>query len=176
MACTIAGNTQDLRRLLAGKGRPDHGDYDKRRPLHLAASEGQLECVELLLASQANVNVLDRWGRTPLWDGIRPTPPPLSTNRNKQTHGTRRHPQKRPFLLAALSNCNAEVARVLRKHGGLVNRPTVRVGSYLCDLVRSAWGALPYYHRFGPIENMTIYSNPGGGPASPQNPPPHTPS
>lgn len=41
-------------------------DYDFRTPLHLAAEEMHAPCVELLLASRADVNAADRWGSTPL--------------------------------------------------------------------------------------------------------------
>lgn len=46
-------------------------DYDKRTPLHLAASEGHLDCVKLLLQYWANVNPIDRMGGTPLTDAVR---------------------------------------------------------------------------------------------------------
>lgn len=39
-------------------------DYDGRSALHLAASEGKLGAVQLLLERGANVNPLDRWGGT----------------------------------------------------------------------------------------------------------------
>ena len=49
----------------------DSADYDQRSALHLAASEGSLACVQLLLKQGANVNCKDRWNGTPLDDAIR---------------------------------------------------------------------------------------------------------
>ena len=49
----------------------DAADYDKRTCLHLAASEGNVPIVELLLGHGAAVNARDRWGGTPLRDAIR---------------------------------------------------------------------------------------------------------
>ena len=46
-------------------------DYDKRTPLHLAASEGAYGVTEWLLEQGVNVNALDRFKRTPLEDAIR---------------------------------------------------------------------------------------------------------
>lgn len=43
-------------------------DYDRRTALHLAACEGCTEIVVLLLEKGADVNSVDRWGRTPLSD------------------------------------------------------------------------------------------------------------
>ena len=45
--------------------------YDARTCLHLAASEGNLPIVELLLKMDAKVNARDRWGGTPLRDAVR---------------------------------------------------------------------------------------------------------
>jgi len=46
-------------------------DYDKRTPLHLAASEGCYKVTEWLLSQGAAVNALDRFRRTPLEDAAR---------------------------------------------------------------------------------------------------------
>jgi ankyrin repeat protein len=42
----------------------------KFQALHLAASEGHYEAAEFLIHAGANVNVMDRWGSTPLQDAI----------------------------------------------------------------------------------------------------------
>lgn len=49
----------------------DDGDYDKRTGLHIATAEGFYEMVKYLVENGANVNVTDRWGRTPLDGKIR---------------------------------------------------------------------------------------------------------
>lgn len=43
---------------------PNLADYEKRTALHLASCEGHMEVVELLLEKGANVNSVDRRGRT----------------------------------------------------------------------------------------------------------------
>jgi hypothetical protein len=52
-------------------GDPATCDYDKRTPLHLAASEGCYKVTEWLVAQGADVNALDRFRRTPLEDAAR---------------------------------------------------------------------------------------------------------
>ena len=43
----------------------DEGDYDSRRPLHIAVEEQKLECIEILIEKGASPDVKDRWGVTP---------------------------------------------------------------------------------------------------------------
>ena len=46
-------------------------DYDKRTPLHVAASEGNVSVVEYLLKSGSNIHVRDRNEDTPLMCAIK---------------------------------------------------------------------------------------------------------
>ncbi|KAL4856575.1 SUMO-activating enzyme subunit 2 [Chlorella vulgaris] len=46
-------------------------DYDKRTPMHLAASEGAYQVSEWLLSQGVDINSLDRFKRTPLEDAVR---------------------------------------------------------------------------------------------------------
>ena len=65
-----SGDLWTLRRLHAEQIDLQHGDYDSRTPLHLAAAEGHLEVVQFLLKSGVDVNSPDRWGGHPLDDAI----------------------------------------------------------------------------------------------------------
>lgn len=49
---------------------PNAQDYDGRAALHIAAMMGKMKFLELLIQRGANVNIADRWGRTPLDDAI----------------------------------------------------------------------------------------------------------
>lgn len=46
-------------------------DYDRRTPLHIAASEGHLDICEFLVHNGAMINRSDRWGGSPLDDAHR---------------------------------------------------------------------------------------------------------
>ena len=46
-------------------------DYDGRAGLHLAAANGQDACVRALVRCGAQVNIIDRFGRTPLAEAAR---------------------------------------------------------------------------------------------------------
>ncbi|KAF5836031.1 hypothetical protein DUNSADRAFT_6548 [Dunaliella salina] len=56
-----------LGRLIRAGGDPNWGDFDRRTPLHLAASECNIAAVELLVEEgRAAVDPEDRWSGTPL--------------------------------------------------------------------------------------------------------------
>ena len=55
-----------VQRLLKNGTEVNSADYDFRTALHIAASEGYLDIVKLLIDFKANVNAADRWGSTPL--------------------------------------------------------------------------------------------------------------
>jgi serine/threonine protein kinase len=72
------GDLNLLRKLIKGGALIDAGDYDRRTAMHLVCSEGFLEVAQFLVhACGANVNVIDRWGGTPLDDAIRHNWPQL---------------------------------------------------------------------------------------------------
>lgn len=62
----IAGNLNDVRKLLAAGGDVNTKDTLDRTPLHLAAFYGRPKTIELLLASGADVNAKDHTALTPL--------------------------------------------------------------------------------------------------------------
>ncbi|KAM7529811.1 hypothetical protein LguiB_033221 [Lonicera macranthoides] len=62
------GDRVGLNQMLREGISPNVQDYDKRTALHLAASEGHASIVELLVQYNADVNLEDRWQRTPLTD------------------------------------------------------------------------------------------------------------
>lgn len=72
-ACQLAaeGNADRMRVLLDEGVAVNLADYDKRTPLHIAATGGHQEVLKLLLARKADVSVKDRWGRTALDDAMR---------------------------------------------------------------------------------------------------------
>lgn len=70
ISSTIAAMLNDvttLQTLVMEGVDMDMGDYDKRTPLHVASSSGNLEAVTYLLKfTQVNPSPIDRWGATPL--------------------------------------------------------------------------------------------------------------
>ena len=59
---------EELNRLFVMGISLDQGDYDKRTPLHLAASSGHLDIVKFLIKTGVSKSPKDRWGSTPLND------------------------------------------------------------------------------------------------------------
>ncbi|KAL3893622.1 MAG: hypothetical protein SGPRY_014102, partial [Prymnesium sp.] len=73
---TNEGNTSGMESLCRWGADVNAAGFDKRTALHLAATQGNILMVELLIAYQADVNALDRWGCPPLRDALH------SNNRN----------------------------------------------------------------------------------------------
>ena len=67
------GDLSLLRELVERGYDASLGDYDKRTPLHLAASENHIDALRFLIleAKVQDVSPLDRWSNTPLDDAIR---------------------------------------------------------------------------------------------------------
>jgi len=66
------GNVQEVQlQVLNRKHLVNFRDYDRRTPLHIAASEGHLHLVKFLIECGARINRSDRWGGSPLDDAYR---------------------------------------------------------------------------------------------------------
>merc|ERR1719188_2646714 len=63
------GDNAVIEKLLAKGVSVNLSDYDRRTALHIAAAEGKLSTVQLLISANADVNATDRWGHTPM-DGV----------------------------------------------------------------------------------------------------------
>jgi len=66
------GDSEEVAMLIDdGNVDLNEGDYDKRRPLHVASSNGDFRTTKVLVNGGAKINVRDRWGSTPLDEAIR---------------------------------------------------------------------------------------------------------
>lgn len=72
--CASMGNLRRLKMVLqrASKtiGDEPYEDYDKRTPLHVAASDGSVQVTNWLIEQKVDINPTDRWGMTPLEGAI----------------------------------------------------------------------------------------------------------
>jgi ankyrin repeat protein len=71
--CTAAGaegGALVLRKLCLYGGNANAANGEARTPLHVAAAEGRLDAVRLLLDARADVHARDRRGATPLQDAL----------------------------------------------------------------------------------------------------------
>lgn len=67
---TKRGDLAELQLFVPERVHPDVQDYDLRTLLHIASAEGHYEIVKFLVDCAANVNLLDRWGTSPLSEAI----------------------------------------------------------------------------------------------------------
>ncbi|XP_052183655.1 potassium channel SKOR-like isoform X3 [Diospyros lotus] len=65
------GDLYRLKRLIGAGADPNRSDYDRRSPLHLAASRGYEEIAEFLVQKGVGINVKDNFGNTPLLEAIK---------------------------------------------------------------------------------------------------------
>eukprot|EP00039_Didymoeca_costata_P013278 m.199349 g.199349 ORF g.199349 m.199349 type:complete len:568 (-) comp15726_c1_seq2:2175-3878(-) len=66
LTAAAAGDDLTLCLLISRGGNINTKDYDSRTPLHLAAAEGRLSTVSILLKQNANPILKDRWGKLPV--------------------------------------------------------------------------------------------------------------
>lgn len=65
------GDLDGIKELVEESGADvNYRDIDNRTPLHVAACQGYVEVVDLLMKMEAEVDPQDRWGSTPLADAI----------------------------------------------------------------------------------------------------------
>ena len=71
LGAAARGDIGLLHKYLSGGVDANEVDYDQRSALHLAASEGQMDVVKLLLDKGARPSLPDRWGFKAVDDAIR---------------------------------------------------------------------------------------------------------
>ena len=140
------GDVRYLKLLIRCGVDPDYGDYDQRRPMHLAAAEARLLAVSYLLGVSANPNCKDRWGGTPMDDCVRGgTHRHLQCAKLLQCLGGRLSTMENtPEGEAALSTLQTidmeDVRKVIRKliHQGLDSKKPERATEQECLIAHEA--------------------------------------
>jgi len=112
------GDIEQLRRLFENRVDPNIRQYDKRTAIHQAAAHGNIQLVEFLVGKNADVNVLDRWGRTPLQDAVSGHHRNLSTLL-RSLGATMPLSFGTSHLLSAASRGDVETISLLIKNAGL---------------------------------------------------------
>ena len=104
--CAQHGHLVQLKLMLTCGADVTAADYDARTALHLAAASGQTKVVEAILQQKAvDVNVLDRWGNSPLLESVR----------GGHTDVTKQLLAKGAKLLMDASNASSELCERARK-------------------------------------------------------------
>lgn len=91
MQAVHLGKMGTVRSLLANGCNPSQRDYDERTALHIAASDGSLEMVKLLLEFGASPLAKDRWNSTPIDDARRSNHPAIAELLEKATSSSNEH-------------------------------------------------------------------------------------
>ncbi|XP_077243968.1 serine/threonine-protein kinase 12-like isoform X2 [Tasmannia lanceolata] len=132
LSCASRGDRVGLNQMLREGTSPDVQDYDKRTALHLAASEGHASIVELLIQYNANVNLEDRWHRTPLTDarlyGHRDICRILEVNGGKDAIND--HPLNFPRE-QGLNEVNIDPSELDFEHSSIIEQETSVFGRHL---------------------------------------------
>lgn len=111
------GNLDEVKKMMQQK--PDlvnFRDYDRRTPLHVAASEGYLELCLLLVENGAHLNRSDRWGGSPLDDAHRHRHQ-LVFHYLKQQGGSFGSPSQASCFFTAASEGDVEEVKALWEFG-----------------------------------------------------------
>lgn len=93
-------------------------DYDRRTPLHIAASEGHLDLCQLLLQHGAKINRCDRWGGSPLDDAYRHRHAAV-IEFLQQEGGRFGSPSQANNLISAASEGDIEEVKALLEYGNI---------------------------------------------------------
>ena len=177
---TALGNQSDLEKML--EERPalvNFRDYDRRSPLHIAASEGHVDICKYLIRKGARVNRSDRWGGFPLDDAHRHrrSDVVILLRENGAKFGST---SQTVNLITAASEGNAKEVRTLLEFGSMdlnqgdydhrtalhlaANEGHLEVVKLLCEAgadinVKDRWGDRPLDDARKAKKNSTAISN-----------------
>mmetsp|Transcript_1967 Transcript_1967/g.2897 ORF Transcript_1967/g.2897 Transcript_1967/m.2897 type:complete len:565 (+) Transcript_1967:70-1764(+) len=156
--------------------RPDlvnFRDYDRRTPLHVAASEGHLELCQFLVSRGAKINRSDRWGGSPLDDAHRHrhTEVVEFLKEHGATYGS--PSQANSFITAAAEGDLEEVQALFTSSGGaLLNKcdndlrtalhwAAAEGRTAICEFLCKAGADVNTKDRFGntPLDDAESHNN-----------------